>query len=167
MLYLIYVVFLGQSEELVTNKSVYVKNLSFKATEEDLLAYFNKVCGAENSVEEVKIIRSAQGKHRGMAVVKLNTVANCLKVLHAKEKTLHERVLDVQKVENSDNQSFSNDGNSFKQYSSGVCHPTTVFVSRLSKDTTEQDLLAYFNEHAGKVLACKLAVDKHSGLTKV
>ena len=131
--------------------SVFVKNLSFECNTEMISAHFGEVSGLLG----VNLITTQTGKFRGMATIDFDSQEGRDAALALHGSMLSGRPITVEVVRKEE-----------ADHGTGNAHPTTVFVSKLTRETTEQDLRDFF-AHCGEIEAIRLLVDKFSGNSKV
>ena len=131
--------------------SVFVKNLSFECDTEMISAHFGEVSGLIG----VNLITTQTGKSRGMATIDFYSQEGRDAALALHGSMLSGRPITVEVVRKEET-----------DHGTGNAHPTTVFVSKLTRETSEQDLRDFFT-HCGEIEAIRLLVDKFSGNSKV
>jgi hypothetical protein len=140
--------------------SVFLKNLSFKCTEDEIRNLFSN-CGV---ITTVQIQRTQAGKHRGMAIIEFQDKKSVKSAMKLHNTELNDRNIVVERM----HPNYTKDD----KYNEGVesFHPTTIFVNKLDRSSvTEEQLKSFFEEKIGNgsVLSCHIAVDKQSGHPKV
>jgi hypothetical protein len=135
--------------------SIFVKNLPFTATETSLREVFDH-CG---QISLIQLITSQAGKSKGMAQIDFISEDAVKKALLLHNSPLHERPMIIQR--------FRGEGNAVSNSKSSF-HPTTLFISKIPKEATDDDLRQCFSKLGNiEIVACKIAVDKRSGTSKV
>ena len=64
----------------VVSRTVFLKNLALTSTEKSLREFISEQIG-NDSVEEVRLIRKADGKVKGYAYIQLSSEANCIEAV--------------------------------------------------------------------------------------
>jgi hypothetical protein len=135
--------------------SIFVKNLPFTATEASLRDVFHE-CG---QISLIQLITSPGGKSKGMAQIDFNSEDAVKKALLFHNSPLHDRPMTIQRFR-GEGIVASNSKSSF--------HPTTLYISKIPKEATDEDLRQCFSQlEKIEVIACKIVLDKRSGASKV
>ncbi len=159
-----------------TGTVVEVRNLPFTTTEAELGSFMDAQlsgdCGTD-CVVKVSLVLSKAGLSRGIAHVKLNSVRTSQTVLALLNQIeycgrklvveeLGENGVGARKATNPGKVKFS----PAEFGSDSAPHLTTVFVSRLPRSLTNNELKEHFSA-CGEVLCAKVARDKKTGESKV
>lgn len=130
--------------------SVVVKKLPYDCSEDAISAHFCE-CG---EILHIRLAVSPDGKPKGVATLDFQSVEGRTNALALHGSSLGGRAISVEVVQET------------VKTAAGASHPTTVFVSKLSKDTVEEHLRSCF-EACGTIVAMKLLRDKFTGKSKV
>ena len=152
--------------------SLYVKNIDFSVTEEDLKNVFkaNKYCdgggsGVEGPSVVVRLTKTKGGKSRGMAHVDFPSLEKREEAMHLHNTLVKGRPITVERFVQS-------------AYTVVDYHPSTIFIKNMTRDTNEEniteylrDLLSQFLEKEGNngeiIAGVKIMKCKRSGNSKV
>ncbi len=134
---------------------VQLRNLPFASTTADVKAFLQDY---QVDYIEIALIMSKLGKFRGLVNVLFKSV-ECAKEFY--EKHSSSLFLQNRKVE-----IFPNISSIYTDISDNPDLATTVFINRLSEETTEDELRAHFSS-CGDILGLKIAMDKRTGKSKV
>ena len=140
---------------------VCIKNLSFKSTIDAVLDLF-KPCG---EIEEGVLLLTKAGNSRGQATIHYFDSSSALKAVQLNGALIDERPVEVE-LDFSHESEVTGQANSSSTKAVSAHHPTTVFVSKFSKDLTSDQLRAMFLE-CGDILEARVIVDKRTGQSKV
>jgi len=136
--------------------SVFIKNLSFDATENDIRNALQP-CG---KISQVRIVCSKAGKSRGMAHADFTSATAVDRAIKLNNPKVNGRVVTIERFRNTTQGGAS--GDDAESY-----HPTTLFVSRLPKDATESELKeSIVGVVSGEIIGCKVVCDKRTGRSK-
>jgi RNA recognition motif-containing protein len=122
--------------------SLFIKNLDFSVTQEDLENVFSGVKNSSSSSGgssgsslsvTVRLTKSAAGKSRGMAHVDFPSLAMVEQAMHLHNTMLKGRPMTVERYLPS-------------AYATADFHPMTVFVNHMSRNTSEQELKVFLKE---------------------
>jgi RNA recognition motif-containing protein len=144
-----------------SSASVFVKNLAFSASEQDIREVFSD-CGP---VSRVEILTNTTGKSKGMAYVHFASAAAVSSAMHKHNAVVAGRPISVEHLRGDGVPGGQGDDGQTAAY-----HPTTIFVSKLPREVTEEGLRECFQkavEGTGAVQECKIVRDKRSGHSKV
>lgn len=146
----------------VTVWAVKVSNLDFRCTEEDVRSHCQGIVGDSGGVTMVvSMVLSKAGGSRGMAVVSglLEGEREVLtRVGH--NSTCGGRAIVVQNISTEEQAALQAKKEPSNQ------HPTTVYVTNLVPNATNDDLLDAFKS-CGQILEAKVTLDKATKLSKV
>jgi RNA recognition motif-containing protein len=153
---------------MVSSNAVSVKNLSFNSTIEDICSYFSS-CG---KINESRLVLSKAGKSRGQAFLNFVDNFGADNATKLVDPLLEGRTLSVELASASDcadpnsnsNTNPNPDGSNFIKKPS-THHPTTVFVSKFSKDVSNETLYNMFS-HCGMILHARVVYDKRTEESK-
>lgn len=150
--------------------SVFVKNIDFSVTQEDLENVFKASKYTSGASEEiptlvVRLSKSAAGKSRGMAHVDFWTPELRDQALRLHNTVLKGRPMTVEKFVPS-------------AYATAEHHPSTIFVTHMSRDTSEKNLRSFLEglmaeqgqgqgQKGDMIEAVKIMKCKRSGNSKV
>lgn len=115
-----------ESKEIVageTTNELFVGNLSFKATDDDIGEFFSNI----GTVINVKLLKNKEGESKGMAFVKLSNKEECDEALKLDGKEFQDRKLKV---------NYS--GNSKK------VSDCSVFVSNIPFSSNKNEIIKFF-----------------------
>ena len=127
---------------------VFLKNLSFECSQKDIENHFASCEG----LLEVKLVLLQGRKFRGSATIDFESEKGQSQAmrLHGTLLLGREVVVEILRAE---------EGNSTIQ-------PTTVFVSKMNRETSTEELRSHF-ESCGAIIAARIILDKISGKSKV
>lgn len=149
----------------VQKRTVFVNNLSFSASEDDLKNHFEKY----GKITHVNVVRNNHGKSRGFAYIEYEQEEDTHKAIEENNQLFMNRKLEVklsvpQEQRKTEKKEVS--GNA-------AAIACTIYVSGLPKGIGEYEFSVFFSKvcdalmcdvQCGKVISCKVLRDK---LTKV
>ncbi|CAM9828009.1 unnamed protein product, partial [Ectocarpus fasciculatus] len=132
--------------------SIFIKNVSFAATEDEILA----LCKSCGDIEKSEFLKTDAGKFKGMVHVFFKTSdAAAFAVTSLNGHPIHNRKLTVELFHLSVGaKSAATTADQDLRW-----HPTTVFASKLLPSCTENDVRKYF-EVFGSIRVARLLLDK-------
>jgi RNA recognition motif-containing protein len=140
------------------NHMVFLKNLPFSITEEMLREIFQE-CG---DISKVELVLSKGGKFKGMAQIDFLSEEAVKKALGLHNTPIQNRPMSIQRFRGED-PSLGTQSEAALAF-----HPTTLFVSKIPKEATDDELRDCFSKEATvEIIASKIAIDKRSGVSKV
>lgn len=128
--------------------SVFLKNLSFECSQRDIESHFASCEG----LIEAKLILLHGGKFRGTATIDFESEKGQKQAMRLHGTPLLGREVAVQILRPDE--------------SNAKAQPTTVFVSKMNRETTSEELRSHF-EGCGEILAARIILDRISGKSKV
>jgi hypothetical protein len=147
---------ISASVPAVESAGVFVKNVPFAASQAELSSLFGQCAGFRSC----RLLVSDAGKSKGMAHVEFENASEAeAAVAQFNGYEVRGRAITVEPFKRPDGQITSND-------SDDRFDPFTVFVSNLTKETTDDDLKEYF-KNFGDVQIARVIVDKVTGHSKV
>jgi RNA recognition motif-containing protein len=145
--------------EATTNHMIFLKNLPFSITE-DMLRDFFQECG---DISKIELVLSKGGKFKGMAQIDFLSEDAVKKALRFHNTPIQNRPMSIQRFRGEDPSSLGPQSSSDSAF-----HPTTLFVSKIPKEATDEDLRECFSKgETVETIASKIAIDKRSGASKV
>lgn len=151
----------GDIHENRPTHTVFVKNLAFSATEADIREVFAE-CG---DVIGAEVLTNTTGKSKGMAYVHFTSAAAVGNAMRKHNAEVAGRPISVEYLR----EGRTVDGQQVDA-SQPAFHPTTLFVSKLPREVTDEGLRECFEKAVagvGSIEACKIVRDKRSGHSKV
>lgn len=144
-----------------TNK-ISVKNLSFKSSTEEVSDHFN-LCG---EIIDCQLLLSKAGKSRGQAIIEFLHHSGVVEGMKLNGSLLSDRPIEVEMILLTSSENILANLGSSSSKPPSAHHPTTVFVSKFSKDLTCNQLREIFKE-CGDVFEARVIMDKRTGQSKV
>lgn len=145
-------------DSVTTACIVNVKNLSFNSTIEEVRSHFDQ-CG---TIIAGHLVLSKAGKSRGQALLEFSERSEAEKALKLTGSLLGNRAVVVDEATAASADVMTSSGAAAPVSH----HPTTVFVSKFSKELTSSGLRDLFTV-CGGVLEARVIVDKRTGQSKV
>ena len=146
----------------IETTKISVKNLSFKSSIEEILEHF-KFCG---EILGSELLLSKAGKSRGQAIIEFSHHSSIIEAMKLNGSLLSERSIEIELIPFLYSDSSTANASSSSSKAPSSHHPTTVFVSKFSKDLTSDQLRELFKE-CGDIFEARVIVDKRTGQSKV
>lgn len=143
----------------LNSSRVFVKNLNFSSTEDDVRQHFS-ACG---TIEKLRLVVSGAGKFRGQASIRFSDPSGASKAVELNGSDLLGRAITVEMLPDHPSDRTKNKTPAeAPKITVKNPHCTTVFVAKFSKDLTDQGLLEIFQK-CGPILLARVNKDKRTG----